>query len=260
MTIKKPYDDIFDYTMFFLIGDVFNTILEELKNDNKISMKFYQEIKNANSKDSFLFYDETKKDSANALDLQYYICCFSQSGDSLPMWNYYSKSGNFEGYNIEFHRGFLASERVRDRKILYNMSNVVYDRKEQEDVLRNILIKFNEFYLENVDIEYIKYVIKLLLSRLSLIFKNPCFEHEKETRIIVSLPKEETELFEIKYRVSNGCLIPYIECVFDQNDMQSITIGPLINQDLAEKTLRSFLKHNGYRHDLINKSKVPIRF
>ncbi len=35
-----------------------------------------------------------------------YLCCFSDDADSLPMWNYYSKSDRYEGYNI----GFLCGE------------------------------------------------------------------------------------------------------------------------------------------------------
>ena len=33
---------------------------------------------------------------------QNFVCCFSLEQDSLPMWNYYTKEINNQGYNIEF--------------------------------------------------------------------------------------------------------------------------------------------------------------
>jgi hypothetical protein len=33
---------------------------------------------------------------------QNFVCCFSLDQDSLPMWNYYTKEANNQGYNIEF--------------------------------------------------------------------------------------------------------------------------------------------------------------
>ena len=33
---------------------------------------------------------------------QTFVCCFSLEEDSLPMWNYYTKEINNQGFNIEF--------------------------------------------------------------------------------------------------------------------------------------------------------------
>lgn len=33
---------------------------------------------------------------------QTFVCCFSLEDDSLPLWNYYTKEINNQGYNIEF--------------------------------------------------------------------------------------------------------------------------------------------------------------
>ena len=39
---------------------------------------------------------------------QTFVCCFSLEDGSLPMWNYYTKEINNQGYNIEFdHKNFL---------------------------------------------------------------------------------------------------------------------------------------------------------
>jgi len=35
--------------------------------------------------------------------MQTFVCCFSLDEDSLPMWNYYTKEINNQGYNIEFN-------------------------------------------------------------------------------------------------------------------------------------------------------------
>ena len=36
------------------------------------------------------------------VDDQVFVCCFSEGGDLLPLWNYYTKEINNQGYNIEF--------------------------------------------------------------------------------------------------------------------------------------------------------------
>lgn len=49
---------------------------------------------------------------------QTFVCCFSLEGDSLPMWNYYTKEINNQGYNIEFDDKTLVESILRENPVL----------------------------------------------------------------------------------------------------------------------------------------------
>ena len=49
---------------------------------------------------------------------QTFVCCFSIEEDSLPMWNYYTKDANSQGYNIEFLDKKLVESILRENPAL----------------------------------------------------------------------------------------------------------------------------------------------
>lgn len=49
---------------------------------------------------------------------QTFVCCFSVEADSLPMWNYYTKEVNNQGYNIEFDDKKLVESILRNNPAL----------------------------------------------------------------------------------------------------------------------------------------------
>lgn len=49
---------------------------------------------------------------------QTFVCCFSIEEDSLPMWNYYTKEINNQGYNIEFSDKKLVESVLRENPVL----------------------------------------------------------------------------------------------------------------------------------------------
>ena len=49
---------------------------------------------------------------------QTFVCCFSLDADSLPMWNYYTKEINNQGYNIEFDDKKLVESILRSNPLL----------------------------------------------------------------------------------------------------------------------------------------------
>ena len=50
--------------------------------------------------------------------VQTFVCCFSVEADSLPMWNYYTKEINNQGYNIEFADKKLVESILRNNPAL----------------------------------------------------------------------------------------------------------------------------------------------
>lgn len=53
-----------------------------------------------------------------AEERQTFVCCFSIEEDSLPMWNYYTKETNSQGYNIEFLDKKLVESILRENPVL----------------------------------------------------------------------------------------------------------------------------------------------
>ena len=79
--------------------------------------------------------EETRKQLRSAitnLGMQIFVCCFSLKEDSLPMWNYYTKEGNSQGYNIEFDDKKLVESILRSNPVLdgcyVSFGNVDYSK------------------------------------------------------------------------------------------------------------------------------------
>ncbi len=182
-----------------------------------------------------------------------FVCSFSLQQDSLPMWNYYVKNGSYQGYNIGFRNPYFCCDVSEDDILadILQVCEVLYSDKELEVLVResqDILKKFGED-LTNL-LHDLHYGV--------LQHKESCFAHEQEVRLIYTAnPKKKKQ---IKYKVKNGVLVPYIEVELLRETVQEITVGPLIEQDLAVKNLREFLEQRGYSDVDIKVSEIPIRY
>lgn len=98
--------------------------------------------------------------------------------------------------------------------------------------------------------------------------KRDCFSPESELRIVINIPPDKLTLLKkkevYKYRISNGLLIPYLELNFTPSAIQGLTISPTMQSDLAEQSIKDFLKYCDFSFEktetFIKKSKVPVRF
>ena len=108
----------------------------------------------------------------------------------------------------------------------------------------------------------------MLKTILRYIVKNKAFMHEQEYRFILRIPKKGNSPV-IDFKTKKGVLVPYINLSLNKYLIKEITIGPLIEQDIAKRTLEFFLQQNGYkiRNDnnidegiIISSSEVPIRY
>ena len=70
----------------------------------------------------------------------------------------------------------------------------------------------------------------------------------------------EKEKAVLSYRQANGIVIPYLKQDFDlENTIRSVTIGPLIEKGVAEKTIKCLLNE----HDInipVRHSNLPVRY
>ena len=74
---------------------------------------------------------------------QTFVCCFSLDEDSLPMWNYYTKEINNQGYNIEFDDRKLAESILRNNSALDGCAlsfGMVYYSKNNDSAFSKIIV------------------------------------------------------------------------------------------------------------------------
>jgi len=192
-----------------------------------------------------------------------YILSFSGSSDSLSMWNYYGKN---DGYCMALNPMGFLSDWINDASLGSKLFfKVVYDQNIQKQMLSSEFIKIVDLYISNIT-TWSQGDIPVLCNKLlgrwliySAFFKHPSFRNEEEYRVaFLSYPGE------IYYRAYQGIMAPYAKVKIAKDDqnfpLDSITIGPMIRHDQAEKGLDGWLRKQGINGYSLFKSSVPIRF
>lgn len=179
-----------------------------------------------------------------------YSSSFSRANDLLSQWRAY---GNFA---VEFYDSKLECESSEKFECLYLESDK--NNKARELVAKAIECMSSSYVAEHHDVvntaigEYFK-----IVSGVGQ-FKNIHFAAENEVRI-VSWSGFGADKKEVKHRARGNCLIPYIVKSFDVEAIKAIHIGPIADQELAEKSLRSLLRSNDLEHISICRSAIPFR-
>lgn len=199
-----------------------------------------------------------------------YICSFSMDEDSLPMWNYYSKSSHYEGYALGIDVAKWGEHVKELNGCALDIRRVIYDEKDKIKKIDEIVSEC-EKDLKNESIqkilstilgtEYIEQNLSLRIARLQLVFKDKHFSHENEVRAILRIPKDKdiSDGLTTKYRTGNGYIIPYVEAPVPKEAITSVTVGPLLEKELAEKNVKEMMESRGYSCK-VHTSEVPIRF
>ena len=198
-----------------------------------------------------------------------FIFSMSENRDSLTLFSSYS---NFDGYNIGFKfsgTSYLKDPEHDNRVIIHGKVN--YHEQHQISIIKkDILSIYNtlftileeekiDLYQRNTTEEILMNttdILKLKMSVYAAFFKNPSFSHEEEYRIVVFENKTEN----IIYRVSNTIILPYIEVSLDFLPIQSITVGPKNNVDIAIHSIENYLNHLSFSPTNVNKSEIPLRY
>ena len=212
-----------------------------------------------------------------------YSISFSCNGDSLEMWNYYTKGNSIQGYNIGFDIQKLADsiqieilddkgnqiKRNDNKHLVLYQGKVIYDIDKQLSVISNIFDIFYNKYLELNDKNILPMVAHLIVAKAmsyGQFFKSPQFEIEEEYRFIYStflldnnsdngIPAKE------QFRILGGRLIPYQKCKFDMSSIDLVTFSPSLHNEMAEAGLNRLLKKYGIEgENKIKISDIPLRF
>ncbi len=263
------------------IQEIYQKVCDNLVSDKEINEDYFSLIRDIKPSEEAMIGYRYKSNEGEGSDesntpIKYkempckrYVCSFSKNEDSLPMWNYYSKGQRYEGFNIGFDMAdFLPALRADFGKgFNYSLSPVFYS-KEKYNYLKNVVKWLYERYMGKNKAD----LIGLLSDALTgVYFKEECFSHENEVRIVLTVPDklpddatDNNKKFCIKYRNHSGFLIPYLEYCFPCNVITSVMIGPLTgSQDASEKqvkVIKEMLQLRGYGEKEVDYSKIPIRF
>lgn len=261
------------------VYDLYTQILLKALQDSLVSLEFFavaSKIKPCEESSPFIFSTKpTIKDGPlgkhtmtwDVVVLPYttYLCCFSKSSDSLPMWNYYNKNSGCRGYNVgikvkELQKGFSTQGCYE-----FSIRKVIYKTREKTMLLEALILAAYQNF-KKIDNDALFGIIGSFLDEWRLLFKNDCFEHEQEIRAILKVPHEvpNTALlcneFGTGFRQNNGYIVPYVIVNQEKPILTSITIGPLLDFESAQDGVNALLRLNKYHNVGIMRSKVPIRY
>lgn len=187
---------------------------------------------------------------------KYYLACFSKESDKLSQWRGYADDG--QGIAIGFSRDAIYLTHNFDFEL--SLMDVMYDKLKQISIIQNTM----EAFRNPTDSD-----LAISLKELSIWYKNPSFEEERETRFVYTpennMSKHSFENINDKkyyklmsknlskkhyYRIRNHVNIPYytydLSCTlrgFTSELIPEIFLGPKNSMNRDE--LKDFLIDQG---------------
>lgn len=261
-----------DYTEFQVAKEVFKETLDRhMHNKEKCRL-----IKDAVSKEVDRLQTPGLKPTDKVAYCGDYVISFSLDGDSPLMWSEYS---DFAGYCLAFDFDkLLESFTVKESAIMHGC--VVYDPEEQLALMEkaiehefinwpkgfDYISSWSDFDLfSDEDITDFVQFMAVIITGYNMFFKLPCFEGEKEYRLIFSkmhdggrsTPEQRDRQF---FRSKDGVLIPFVkEPLKNLKSLEKVMVGAKNKSDIAVKSLRYFLR-NLNLDVCVEKSQMPLRY
>jgi len=200
----------------------------------------------------------------------YFICCFSSTGDDLGQWRAYADDGHgyalgFEGKSLD--KIFIADDTEHNNSFIVNYEEA--DLNEWQKELANIFLKClsarSEKKIERDD--WMTYMMALLM--LSFLHKHWGYKNESEYRFLQIFPNDKNPISGLKHRLRSNkkrehSLAAYREFSWAKEGtgiLKEIIIGPAVNFEIAKAFAEDCLKAYGYNlADVkIKVSDIPYR-
>jgi len=208
------------------INDVINDTLKSAMQKHEDEAKEVQPIEEPQTIDS-PDRDNPDKKLFYFLRSRYYVFCATSLSDSLGMWNYYVKDGNYQGYNLKFRVSDLLDcfKPISNRRIDIFYGRVIYEEKDQINILQEVIKRIDTNIYDtirnpaidkkNYDVVEQEFKGELLedLEDFRLFFKARSFSAEKEYRFVIRLPLDfeyaNNDLIKTGYDMKNGLIVPF---------------------------------------------------
>ncbi len=204
-----------------------------------------------------------------------YLACFCEKGDLLSQWKGYSKFG--EGYSL----GFSASELSRFKRkypfVNISIRKVIYGREPQERVVKSefesiakqtepLIGKYrgDRDKIIKTAASCLAYCLKAQLVR----FKAESFREEHEWRAIyINSERNEEGRQTVKFRVSEGHVVPYIELDIAPSAQKQvwflpiaeIVVGPKVDVSRAKRSIDLLYKNMLRGSPIVRSSTVRLQ-
>lgn len=223
-----------------------------------------------------------KTDPAQEEASRYFVLSCSEEKDSLPMWNYYTRSADAAGYNIHFETDSLIRqlkshpllEKLKAGKRSLLCRKVMYEEEEKQKALEQVLRRFSKQW-ERTESKKEQMGILSALDRkfevMSLFYKDRAFAHEGEIRIVIpscnrkihSLAgsRENQQNRPYRFRQVRGAQTPYLalDVLEKGKAITGVTAGPALDKETAVKGVEYMLYFYGFPQTC-KVSAVPLRY
>lgn len=207
------------YTMIFVLEDE-ATRLETLAHLEKTGLKDihpkqFEQFQNFNQNDFF-------------------ITCFSEEKDSLPMWYMYADNARGVALGFDFPALLAEHNKFTESHGLILSAKVIYDEKIFRDLVNkyiqeifNVMIAFKK---EHGDLKKLKhgevgndfyFSALYYLLVLAVSFKDESFKHEKEWRLFITTPRLSKSKNK-KFAVHKGTLKPFCFLTYPTSNAQKL--------------------------------------
>lgn len=239
---------------------------------NCIKQTRHNQSKDLNNKILKFYNSHLLKNLRNNIE-RMFISSFSFDADSLHLWNSYGKNDGY-AIGISFAE-YMKSFKEKNIKLIVNGKNdykyfsfycgkVLYDEELQEGFLKFLIESLNKFLVKwyNANTQEERYEIEKRRSHITQImisglYSMKSYPHriEDEYRMTI-VPNRSFD--NVNFLSKNGIITPHIEYRGNLN-INSITIGPKIKDEIAFQGIISYLKALGISDMKIKKSKIGIR-
>lgn len=188
-----------------------------------------------------------------------YVASFSIKEDELSLWNYYTKSNIYLGYNIGFNtKDFINYS--NDGDLISYYGQVIYGKDLLNKIFDKIILDIYKIFV-NLDLMHQSILfddLAVAFNRYSMFFKDKSFSSESEYRIVWQT-NNQAYLHE-----RNGFFIPYQKYSIPIKSIRSIIISPTQNFNIAklgiEELLYSCIDKKYTDTIKIKKSNIPLRY
>ncbi len=245
---------------------------EEYKDFYRIYLEISNEFIEADSKWEPLLNGVNNTVSANlehdyfpGKNANYFVTSYSEVRDDLSQWRGYAKGG----YQIGF-----AYDKMKDISNKDHATTLLcpcfYNKGEKKSLVESVLLYAYNLMLKSdmkpETINELSYAVIYSFAGLAPFCKNEKFASEREWRSVTL--REFNNLQNIRFRESNGLLIPFIEKTLtrkctttNENNfdcINEIIVGPDLNPILAQRSLLNYLKQKKWSGYFPESSDIAV--